>query len=197
MHKLYEFLDYLRDQPVIRERDDEGRLLAAGFKWSEPVEWVQLVFGIGAFVLVFYALAGSMDRRTPPDAAFFVGLGAAASVLICILCGSIERGIAFQRDGRVRVLGGWSNWFDLYFRLKEHAYIASIEIVKTQFGTGVAILTTGGGTIMLSQALSEPAARLAAVQLTIALREMRTELTSIHNFQHLHQAPSAPQAWID
>jgi hypothetical protein len=183
MRKL---LDYLRDDPVIRERDEEGRLLASGFKWTEPVAWVVMIFGIGAFVLFFYALAGAMDHRTPPGAAFMVGIASAACVLICILCSSIKRGIAFHSDGRVSLRGGITNWLELAWAMRAHAHahIASIEVVKTeQGGAGVAVYTTWGGTIILSRGLDEPDARLVAVQLTIALRELRESLTSVQNFQ--------------
>lgn len=145
-----------------------------------------LIFGIGAFVLFFYAVAGAMDHRSPPGAAFMVGIASVACVLICILCGSIERGIAFHDDGRISLRGGITNWLELAWamRAQTHAHIASIEVVKMeQGGAGVAIYTTWGGTIILTSGLSEPEARLVAVQLTIALRELRESMTSIRNFQ--------------
>lgn len=193
MHKL---LAYLRHQPVIRERDGDGRLLAAGFQWTEPVEWVFMIFGTGAFLLFFYALAGGLDQRTPPGDAFIVGVGAAACVLICILFGTIERGVAFHRDGRVRARGGWFNRLDMIGGVKEHAHIASIEVTKIEQGAGVAVFTTYGGTMILSSGLSEAAARFAAVQLTIALRELRESLSSIDNF-HGHRSRARARAWID
>jgi hypothetical protein len=188
MHKL---LQYFRDHPVIRERDAEGNLLAAGFKWKEPVDWIVMPFGMMALVLFFYALACGMDRRAPPNTAFMVGCMAAVCVLICILCGSIERGLAFERSGRISNRGGWVNWLDLFGSTKDLAHIESIEVTRTEQGAGVAILTTWGGTVMLSQGLSEPAARLAAVQLTMALREMRESLRTVTSFQSGQRRASA------
>lgn len=188
MHKL---IQYLRDHPVIRERNADGHLLAAGFRWTEPVEWVWMMFGTGGFVLTFYAMGCSLDQRTPPEFTGMVALAALGCVMLCLICGSINRGIAFERNGRISNRGGWVNWLDMVGSIKDHADIASIEVIKTEQGMGVAIFTTWGGTVMLSQGLSEPAARLAAVQLTMALREMRESLTSVASYQSGHRQASA------
>jgi len=192
MRKL---LRYFRDNPVIREYDD-GRLTAAGFAWSEPVEVILIPFELGAIVLLFGAFAAAAYAQIAT--AFMVGFAALACVVICILFGWIARGIAFTSGGRVSIRGGWINRIEMLRTIKEHTAIVSIEIIKTYRGTGIVIYTSWGGTFIISDALEEPAARLAAVQLTIALREMRESLTSIQNFQrpqHAHSAPS--QAWID
>jgi hypothetical protein len=188
MHKL---LHYLRDQPVIRERDADGQLMAAGFKWTEPVDWVWMMFGTGAFVLVFYAMACSLDRQTPPEFTRMVALAAAGCVLVCLCCGSISRGFAFERGGRIRNRGGWVNWLEMIGGIREHAGIASVEVTKTERGAAVAVFTTGGGTYILSDGLSEAKARLAAVQLTIALREMRESLTTVASYQTGQRQASA------
>jgi hypothetical protein len=180
MHKL---IQYLRDHPVIRERGEHGELTAAGFKWSEPMLWVFQIFGTGGFLLGFYWMMCLADRRTPSEFTTMVFLGMIGCMAACVILGSVDRGIAFERNGRISNRGGWVNWLDLVGSIKEHADIASIEVTKTEQGAGVAIFTTWGGTVMLSQGLSEPAARLAAVQLTIALREMRESLTTVASHQ--------------
>jgi hypothetical protein len=180
MHKL---LQYFRDNRVIRERDADGLLSAAGFKWREPAMWVFHIFGTAGFVLAFYWLMCLADRRTPTEFTTAVFIALLGCVGACVVLGSIRRGIAFERDGRVSNRGGWVNWLDLVGGIKDHADIASIEVTKTQEGAGVAVYTVYGGTMMLSEGLNEPAARLAAVQLTMALREMRESLATIQNFQ--------------
>lgn len=179
MHKL---LQYFRDHPVIRERDEDGLLTAAGFRWSEPQLWVFHIFGTAGLGFALYWLMCLADRRTPTAFTTMVFLGMIGCVGACAILGSVRRGIAFERSGRISNRGGWVNWLDLFGSIKEYAHIASIEPTKTEQGAAVAIYTTWGGTVILSQGLSEPAARLAAVQLTIALREMRDSLSSVDNF---------------
>lgn len=188
MHKL---AHYFRDRSVIRERSELGELTAAGFKWSEPQLWAFQIFGTAGFLLVFYWLMCLADKRTPAGFTTMVLLATIGCVGACAVLGSVSRGIAFERSGRISNRGGWVNWLDLVGTTKEHAHIASIEVIKTEQGAGVAIFTTWGGTVVLSQGLSEPAARLAAVQLTMALREMRESLTSIHNFHRVDRREPA------
>lgn len=158
--------------------------------------WVFHLFGTSAFVLVPYAMLCLGDPRTPEEFTRKVVLGAAACIGACVLMGRVRRGISFERDGRVRNRGGLLNWLATIGGVRDHADIASIEVTKTEQEFGVAIYTTWGGTVMLSEALSEPQARLAAVQLTIALREMRASLSSIQAAQQPHG--TAQQAvWIN
>ena len=197
MHKI---IAWLIDHPLIRERDQDGTLLAAGFKWTEPVPWVLPMFGTGALVLYFYALGCGVDPRTPRAFTFMVGAAACACVVICILCGSVDRGIAFRLNGEVSLRGGIVNWLELVGSFKDHADIVSIETTKTEQGFGIAVYTKWGGTIMLSTALKEPRARLVAVQLTHALRERRETMTSIGRWQQRRDAPASQpraRAWID
>lgn len=195
---IHKILRYLRDNPVIRERHADGLLSAAGYKWREPVMWVFHIFGTTGFVLWFYWLMCLADRQTPAEFTTKVLLAMIGCIGACMFLGSIRRGISFERDGRVSNRGGWVNWLDVVGRTKDHAHIASIEVTKTEQGAGVAIVTTYGGTIMISEDLSEAAARRVAVQLTLALREMRESLTSIQNFQQPHpKVRTTTQAWID
>ncbi len=187
MHKL---LKYLWDDPVIRERDRDGLLSATGFTWRERVMWVFHIFGTAAFALWFYWLLCLTDRQTPTEFTTNVLLAMIGCISACVFLGSIRRGIAFERDGRVSNRGGWVNWLDLVGGIKDHAYIASIEVTKTEQGIGVALFTTFGGTMMVSEDLSEAGARRVAVQLTIALREMRESLTTVRS----HQSGQRPAA---
>lgn len=194
MHRL---INCLRSGPVVRDWDEHKMLTSAGFRWNEPQMWVFQMFGTGAFVLVPYAMLCLGDPRTPEEFTRKVVLGAAACVAACILMGSIRRGISFERDGRIRNRGGWMSWLDLIGCQIGHADIASIEVTKTEEGFGVAIYTTEGGTEILSENLSEAQARLAAVQLTIALREMRASLSTVHAAAHHPQGATRQPAWID
>jgi hypothetical protein len=189
MHKLREMVF---DNPVIRERSKDGLLLAAGFTWREPVMWVFQIFGTASFPLLFYWLMCMSDRKTPAEFTTTVFIGLCGCVCACIFLGSISRGIAFERDGRISNRGGWVNWLDLAGTTKDLAHIASIEAIKTEQGIGVAMFTIFGGTVLLSEDLSEAKARLAAVQLTAALREMRQSLTTVASYQSGRRQDAGP-----
>ncbi|MFN3624929.1 MAG: hypothetical protein ACK4TP_12805 [Hyphomicrobium sp.] len=187
-----------RNNPVIRERDADGVLTAAGFEWREFQSWIFEIFGTASIGLFFFGSLCASDRKAYSNPAPMIFLLMVACVLVCVYFGHIRRGIAFHRDGSVSIRGDWSNRLELWGEIKEYAHISSIEPMKTKEGMGVAILSNYGGTVMLSHDLTEPAARLAAVQLTIALREMRESLASIANFQMPQQAAAAAAAsWID
>ncbi len=195
MHRI---LELLFRSPVIRERSKDGVLLAAGFTWREPVMWVFHIFGTASFPLFFYWLMCASDRKTPAEFTTTVFLGLCGCVCACVFLGSISRGIALERDGRISNRGGWVNWLDLVGSPKDLAHIASIEAIKAGQGFGVALFTVYGATFMLSEELSEAKARLVAVQLTMALREMRDSLASIRHFQQPNPATRARErAWID
>lgn len=175
--------EMLFDSPVIRERSEDGLLSAAGFTWREPVMWVFHIFGTASFPLFFYWLMCMSDRKTPAEFTTTVFIGLCGCVCACIFLGSVSRGIAFERDGRISNRGGWINWLELVGATKDYSHIASIEAIKTEQGFGVAMFTIYGGTVLLSEDLSEAKARLAAVQLTMALREMRQSLTTVASYQ--------------
>jgi hypothetical protein len=193
MHKI---INWFLDRPTMRNWDEQGHLTSSGFKWSEPVEFVWMTFGTGAFGLVFYGLMAGTDHRTPPGFVTMLMFGAAVCIAICFFCGSIDRGFSFERDGRIRNAGGFVNWVEMFGGLKTHDQITSIEITKTERGVAVIVLTNSGGTFCWSDGLNEPKARLIAVQLTIALRELRQSMATI-NAHQLHAVSASPGGWID
>lgn len=192
MHKL---IEYFRDRPAIRERDASGKLTAAGFEWSEPVEVIALPLAVLAVGLLFYAGAVAHDARAPSGASVLFVIAAIVCAALGYFLGSTDRGIAFTHDGKVSIRGGWINGLEMLFTIAEHADIASIEMTTTHRGHAVVILTTWGGTYVLSNGLDEPHARLVAVQLTIALRQIRESIADVRNFQR-HRADTR-SAWID
>jgi hypothetical protein len=114
-------LRYLRKNPVIRERDADGVLMAAGFEWREFQSWIFEIFGTASIALFSYALACASEARTPSDFTSMVFLALIGCVLMCVCFGHIRRGIAFTRDGRVSLRGGVSNRLLLWGEIKEHA----------------------------------------------------------------------------
>lgn len=194
MHKLFE---YFRGRPVIREWDENGLLKAAGYKWTESIDEFIAFFGLAALGLVFYGLACALDKTTPSGAAFLFWGASVVCLLIAYVCGTIERGFSFERDGRIKNRAGWINKLDMIRSLKEHTHISSIEIMKTERGAAVAVYTSWGGTYVLSNGLNEVHARLICVQLTIALRELRESMASIRSVQQPPQGAAQQTVWID
>ena len=187
-------IEYFRDRPVIRERDETGLLKAAGYKWTETIDEFIVFFGLAALGLVFYGLACAVDQTTPSGAQFIFWGASVVCVLIAYVCGTIERGFSFERDGRIKNRAGWINQIDMIGGLKEHAHISSIEIMRTERGAAVAVYTTWGGTYILSNGLDQAHARLICVQLTLALRELRESMTSMPSVQL--QGATQRTAWI-
>ncbi len=188
IHKLR---GHLTNRRVIRERDGDGSLMAAGFEWGEPVPAVNPIFGSLGAIAAYFWLRSLGDAEPSRDVQFFLFMSACACLFVCGKFGVIFRGVSFDRNGRMRPQGGWFNRLSMLAGLQEHADIASIELKRIDQAWGVAIYTNWGGTTILSTGLHEGEARLAAVQLTIALREMREQLTSIENFQRQGYAQRA------
>ena len=195
MHKL---IEYFRDRPVIREWDEKGLLKAAGYKWTETLEWLIAFFFMCALGLALVGLACAAAGPIRAGGVELLFFGASVvCLLMALLFGTIERGLSFERDGRIRNRGGWVNWLDMFDGFREHKDIASIEITKTERGMAVAAYTTWGGTWILSDGLSEAHARLVSVQLTLALRELRESLTSMRSVQQQPQGTAQQTVWIN
>lgn len=180
---LFKLRQFLANRLVIREQDPAGRLAAAGFEWSEPVPNIFAIFGSLAFVGFYFWIRSLFDAEASRDFKFLLYMASCVSLFICGQFGEVRRGVSFERNGSVRARGGWVNWLSMLGGIQDHAEITSIEIKKVQHAWAVAIYTNWGGTTILSTRLTEGNARVAAVQLTIALREMRESLTAVENFQ--------------
>lgn len=192
IRKLY---NYFYAWQVIRERDANANLTAAGLAWLEPVEVILLPFSVLSFALLLGAGGAASHARTPILAVIALVIAAILCIAICFLLGSTSRGIAFTREGRISIRGGWVNRLEMMWSLKEHADIASIETIKTNRGHAVVIFTTWGDTHLMSDGLDEAEARLVAVQLTIALRQIREAISNIQAFQQ--NTVHALAGWID
>ncbi len=178
----------------VRAHDSEGGLVAAGYSWLEEVVFIVVPFGLSGIGLILCGLGGASGKHLQPSEAIgfvFVGLLCFA---ICLQFGSIRRGVVFERGGRTRPLGGWANRLEYFRGICDHAHIASIEAVKTERGMGVAIYSVRGGTTLVSNGLTEAEARLGAVQLTQALRELRESMSSV---RHHVRMPGEPRVLID
>lgn len=189
--------------PKIREHDADGRLLFAGYTWQEPRYWVYRWFGtIGFFAfLIFTTVYSSMPMDVPGamqrwDQAKLIGALAAACAAVCIFLGQKRRRVLFGREGHILTPRGMPDYFRMRCLHRHHEQITSIEVNDDDEGCGVIIYTSEGEGFVLTKGLTHGYARLAAVQLTNALREIRESVRTVETF-------SAPQsmvnewAWID
>lgn len=161
----------------IRERDANGALIKAGYRWLErrdgPLAFIFLMV-IGVAIMCV-GIAGTVPH-TPEPGLIIIGFGA------LLLTGSLygfakwrirERSLYFDADGKTFAPAGLPDYPDvreLKFRPPD---IASIE-VKHDYRTYSVVLITGEGEeFRLAIYLIERDARLVSVQLNLALTEIR------------------------
>lgn len=184
-----------RSRPPIREYDSRGQLVAAGFQWDErPEFWLILSVLLAPVVLSGATLKFALDGDFVIAMRFL--MAALASGWLCVWLWSWRRSIVFYRDGRVMAPGGIPERFGIRKLRLNNDRVTSIEVMNHHDDIYIAIFTSEGETFIVSHCMRSGDARLVAVQLTKALRELRQSMSSVKNF-------AAPQvrileaAWID
>lgn len=161
----------------IRHRDSEHRLVETGYHWHElPHDRVWLVAATGASALylsVTYYSEANFKMALPCAAVAAIY----ADILLRLLLR--RRSVIFSRDGSVRMPYGRPNKLGVRKLRINHASIASIETTQECEGTGVAIYTVDGQTILVGHKLRTSSARLVAVQITKALHELRDSIATV------------------
>ena len=179
--------------PAIRDHDGNGRLIAAGYQWDEfPHMW--LLF-IGAVLVSSIYLCVVNSRMGGVAAALPFVISGAASIAVGTWFWECRRTIVFRRDGSVLAPNGLPNRIGVRRMRIDSAAIASIEVTRECEGAGVAIYPVDGETFAISHKLKNPAARLVAVQLTRALRELRESMSTVENFRMASDRRAQP-AWV-
>lgn len=160
----------------IRERNADGTLREAGYRWDRfrMLEMAGFgTFGIGVLILAPFMYAD----HSPPAG---VASAAAGLAMLMGLAWVVKRPciIVLTRAGRVLAPNGIAGRF--WVRdLGPIAEVSSIELTSFCRDSGVVLFTTEGRTILLVEGMRKVDARLVAVQLTKALHEMRQSLASI------------------
>ncbi|AHB49907.1 hypothetical protein W911_03695 [Hyphomicrobium nitrativorans NL23] len=178
----------------IRSRSPGGYLEEAGYQWDEARLSGQLIVAMlglisGATALVGYA------HGPKPGLIFLLPLA-----LICVvkLTWSIARPriVVFEADGGISTPNGVAKRFWVERLNFDQTEIASIELTADGTNWGVVLFTKEGRTVLLSHAMQKADARLVAVQLTKALREIRESLSTVESRQRAAPAAHAREIWV-
>ena len=160
----------------IRERNADGSLREAGYRWDQFR--IPELLGFGALGVGVLVLAPFMHAGHSPEAG--VGTAAAGLAMLAALAWVVRypRMIVFTREGRVRAPHGIAGriWARDLGPLSE---VSSIELTSSCRDFGVALFTTEGRTILLAERMCKADARLVAVQATKALQEMRQSMATM------------------
>lgn len=160
----------------IRERNADGQLIEAGFRWDQYR--IPELLGFGAAAIGVLVLAPFMHEGHSHEAG--VATAAAGLAMLAVLAWVVRypRMIVFTREGRVRSPHGIAGRF--WVRdLGPLAEVSSVELTSSCRDFGVVLFTTEGRTILLAERMCKADARLVAVQATKALHEMRHSLASV------------------
>ncbi len=177
----------------IEERNQAGNLVAVGVEWTEHKEWFDTLMALAMFLCLLVGLF-TMFLVSPfvKQWWFSVGIGLALVVLGFSLF-SVEipgrpRQLLFYRDGRMLAPLGFAAYAARYKSMSGHlADVVSIEArqtasthdaTKTAYTHGVVLFKRGGDVTYIAKHLHPDAAHKVAVQLTLALTELREALAT-------------------
>jgi hypothetical protein len=162
----------------VRERDADGRLSEAGFFWTEERRSAE-----SWFTASFYVAAcltglgiGGIENGDPQIAAGIVAAPVllAATLLLLHRYGRRARGVSFYSDGRIVELNGVPGRGKRYLIAGHWNMIGSVERARIS-GTNwpVSLHFRIGTSVCVAYATDEDEARIAVVQISQALQEMR------------------------
>lgn len=161
----------------IRERDASGALMRAGFEWYERRDTAFIPFLAGALIFVPGVLYGLFLVFIDKPLGYPVLIG---SALIMWLCwrgmrrgSSLSRALTFDTDGAINTPKGIPGFPNLRRWEMKHSDTVSIEANMNLSNSSVVLFKRGGERELLAQKLSVDEARQVAVQLTMALTEIR------------------------
>jgi hypothetical protein len=163
----------------IRSQDERGNLAATGYRWTDRAENVYEIFGTATILGFLISLAVMTDRLARGAEKVFVAVVTLGCLLICVFLGRTKCWLEFRKDGLVRYSGLGA--LDAFFpqRLCRIGDVASIQAEKIGENLGVVLITRQGWTHVLSRNMHEHEARFVSVQLTIAMQEMRDQLSAM------------------
>jgi hypothetical protein len=161
----------------IRRYDDDRRLLEAGYRWDQLrlIEKLGLA-GAGAGLI---CAAPFMYVSHSPQAGFACLIAGVA--LLALLAGLQRwpRMIVFTREGHILTPHGLPGRPFLRRLDFPHTQVVSVELTRDCRDYGVVLFTNEGRTVLLAERMFKADARLIAVQVTKALREMRESMAVI------------------
>lgn len=174
---------------ILRETDDDGRILAAGAEWTEGASWrhnnvwaawLGIPFGlfcvlVSLWLVTLSAIAGLVA----------VGL----SVWFTWACfrfatGPLKRrSVIFRAEGKIGVPHGIPHHEDYLWLNMTQAEVGTIQDGSAASGMrhdwtrSIGLITQYGKTVTIGQMLHEEEVREVVVKLTIALRDLRISVS--------------------
>ena len=163
---------------LVRELDADGRLAESGFFWSEERRGAE-----SWFTASFYVAAcltglgiGGIENGDPQLAVGIVAAPVllAATLLLLHRYGRRARGVSFYSDGRIVELSGVPGRGKRYLIAGHWNMIGSVERARiSETKWPVSLHFRIGTSVCVAQATDEDEARIAVVQLSQALQDMR------------------------
>jgi len=165
---------------MVRELDADGRLTAAGAEWTEEraaVASTLLVLLVLSFIILAFALIIMMLSGEGEVAVLALLAIIATSVRTMRTMRGRRRALVFHRDGRTSAPHGFAHYPGRFTEITgTNAEFVSIEARGPEFSSNVLIFTGSGGVIYAGRHLRHDDAHRIAVQLTVALRELRESI---------------------
>lgn len=161
----------------IRRHDANGSLMEAGYRWDQ----LRLIekLGLGGAGTSLIVAAPVMYVGHSPEGG--VACLVAGLALLALLVGLQKwpRVIVFTRDGNILTPHGLPG--RLFLRKLDflHTEVVSVELTRDCRDYGVVLFTSEGRTVLVAERMFKADARLVAVQVTKALREMRETMATM------------------
>jgi len=166
----------------IRDRDEQGRLVSSGAYWTEfQATSYALLFGGGVALFPL----GLILAVANPFFALFAWAGGVVAIVAAKKGSRLPRSLIFTDEGKMLALNGLPFHPGSSLVEGHHDAIVSVEATGRTYpdnpsnsswkrdAINVALIAAGGETIYVSRDLSPEQARNVAVQLTLALLDIR------------------------
>jgi len=161
----------------IRRHDTDGRLIKAGYRWDQ----LRLIekLGLGGAGTSLIVAAPVMYVGHSPQGGFACLIAGLALLAILMAIQKWPRVVIFTRDGDVLTPHGLPGRMFLRKLDFLHTEVVSVELTRDCRDYGVVLFTSEGRSVLLAERMFKADARLVAVQVTKALREMRETMATI------------------
>lgn len=161
----------------IRRHDANGSLMEAGYQWDQ----LRLIekLGLGGAGTSLIVAAPVMYVGHSPQGGFACLAAGLALLAILIALQKWPRIVMFTRDGSILTPHGLPGRPFLRREDFLHTDVVSVELTRDCRDYGVVLFTSEGRSVLLAERMFKADARLVAVQVTKALREMRESMAVI------------------
>lgn len=160
-----------------RRHDTNGSLMEAGYQWDQLRLIEKLGLGGAGTSLIFAAPVMYVSHS--PQGGFACLSAGFALLAILMALQKWPRVIVFTRRGHILTPHGIPG--RLFLRKLDflHTELVSIELTRDCRDYGVVLFTSEGRTVLVAERMFKADARLVAVQMTKALREMRETMATM------------------